>query len=476
MSAAAVRLSAMWSAETRREWRAYRAILMHAVNQRRARGRPWLGWLLAALALGGTVWASMAGDKAGLALAFGVGVPLGMLSLMWWVQWFSSIVIQCNPIAMHLAPHMRVRARRVTIAVWAAITLVMTLSIGVPTGYPGQVAVFTGLALMEMSATFNIWRFALLVAVNWLLWHLGAAVALWYADFLKSGAAVAIGVLLVVLDGRIALRRMFGGPRRLPLAVAPRPAAGKPDIPAPIARLPRFFQAVHGENTRNQPSIARVLGPGTFGVENLALVLLVAVCLVMRSWIALHGNGDPHKELVVTRWAVLVAVLMAQGLVAFSIPKRFATHIGEQALVRLAPAAPASRDFNRVLARYFLRRCAATWWVLSASTLAALWVLGATAGELARALAACSFTLVLAAVPLADFARKRKETSWLALLQFGLGAIAQVPAIYAIDGQGTPEQWAVAALANLVVAALVTGYRWRAMVMAAPAFPAGRFN
>jgi hypothetical protein len=51
----------------------------------------------------------------------------------------------------------------VIIAVWAAITIAMTLSIGVPTGYPGQVAVFTGLALIEVSATFNIWR----IVVPW---------------------------------------------------------------------------------------------------------------------------------------------------------------------------------------------------------------------------------------------------------------------------------------------------------------------
>lgn len=464
------------SVAVRREWTAHKAILMHAVDQRRAQGRPWLSWLLAGWAVGGIVWTSTASDKAWLALVLGTGVPVVMLSLLWWVQWFTSIVIQCNPIAMHLAPQMRIRALRVTVAVWAAITIAVTLSIGVPIGYPGQVAVFTALALMEISATFNFWRFAFLIAANWLLWHGGPDVAGFYAGFLKSRAAVALGVLLVVLDGRVALHRMFGGPRRLPLTAAPQPAGGNPVIPASIVRLTRFFQAIASENTRGQPLISRVLGPGAFGGERLVLVLLVAVCLVMRTWVALHGNGDPHKELSTTRWFVLVAVLMAQGLVAFSIPKRFATHIGEQALVRLAPNAPASGDFNRVLARYFLRRNTATWWVLSASTLAALWIFGATAGELARVLATCSCALVLAAVPLADFARQRKNTSWLVLLQFGLGSVVQVPVIFAIDGQGSPAQWAIAALASVVLAGLVTWYRWRAMVTAAPAYPAGRFG
>ncbi|PIL38521.1 hypothetical protein CR103_17525 [Massilia psychrophila] len=58
--------------------------------------------------------------------------------MVWWTLWFGSIVAQCNPIAMHLAPHMRVRARRVIIVVWAAITLMMTLAVGVPIGYPGR--------------------------------------------------------------------------------------------------------------------------------------------------------------------------------------------------------------------------------------------------------------------------------------------------------------------------------------------------
>ena len=62
--------------------------------------------------------------------------------MMWWTLWFGSIAAQCNPIAMHLAPRMRVRARRVIIVVWAAITLMMTMTmtmaVGVPIGYPGR--------------------------------------------------------------------------------------------------------------------------------------------------------------------------------------------------------------------------------------------------------------------------------------------------------------------------------------------------
>jgi hypothetical protein len=102
--------------------------------------------------------------------------------------------------------------------------------------------------------------------------------------------------------------------------------------------------------------------------------------------------------------------VMLLELVAFGVAKRFRAHLGEQALVRLAPAAPASGDFNRVLAGYFVQRYTPMWCLLSASTRSALWMLGATSGELARSLATCSFALVLAAVPLADFARPRQDT------------------------------------------------------------------
>jgi hypothetical protein len=469
MRAAMGEVSSIFSAP---EWSAHKAILMHAVNRGRAGGRIWMGWLLAAFALGSAVSVGRAWP-----LTVGVGVPLGMLSLRWWIQWFTGIVIQCNPIAMHLAPHMRARARRVTIAVWVAIVIVMTVAIGVPTGYPGHVAVFTGLALMEISAMFNVWRIVALIAANWLLFHSGPEVAGWYADFLKSSAALAIGVLLVVLDGRVALHRMFGRPRRLPVAIAVRQAQGQDGIPVAIARLLPFVQVLAGEDTRGQPLVAGVLGANQYIGEKLVLVLLIALCVVMRTWVALSGNADPHAELFNPRYWVLIGPLMLQQLVAFGVAGRIAKNISEQALVRLAPNAPASSDFNRVLARYFLRRFAQMWSVLSASTLGALWILGATPGELARALAVCSFTLVLSAVPLADFARRRAENRWPTVLLSGiLFTSALASAIAAVSGGGSLAQWAIAAVACIVAAAVLTWYRWRAMVAAPPAYPAGRLG
>ncbi|MDL2358078.1 MAG: hypothetical protein QFF03_22735 [Pseudomonadota bacterium] len=457
----------------RREWTACRAILMHAVNQRRAEGTLWLSWILIALAFGGCYWASTAGVKADLALALGVGVPLGMLALTWWVVCFSSIVVQCNPIAMHLAPDMRARARRVLIAVWAVITIAMTLSVGVPTGYPGQVAVFTGLALMEVSATFNIWRIVALVAANWLLWHAGPQVAYWYETFLKSDGAVVLGVLLVLLDGRIALRRTFGGPRRLPMAAA---IVDQQDIPTPIARLKRVFQAISGDQAHGRPLFSQVLGPQAFGGERLVLALLVAVCVAMRSWIALRGGGDAHAQLFVTRCGVLVVVLMLLELLTASVARGFANRAGEQALVRLAPSAPPSASFNRVLARYFLLRYAAMWSICSALALAALWILGANAGELARAAAACTFALVMAGVPLADYAHRRDFAPHAQLLHVFLSGAILAAAVTAVGGDGSVAQWSAAATASVVTAGLFTWYRWRAMLAAPPAFPAGRLG
>lgn len=51
-----------------------------------------------------------------------------------------------------------------------------------------------------------------------------------------------------------------------------------------------------------------------------------------------------------------------------------------------------------------------------------------------------------------------------------------IAAVNAFSGFGSFLQWAVASLASVVVAVLVTGYRWRAMTAAAPAFPAGRLD
>lgn len=122
----------------------------------------------------------------------------------------------------------------------------------------------------------------------------------------------------------------------------------------------------------------------------------------------------------------------------------------EQGLVRLLPAAPLAGDMNRVLARYLLENFAVMWLGCSALAVGAMLVLGANAGEAWRAQAVSTILYYLCA------------------------AAALVAAYQAASGKLAAQTWAAMALASVVLSVIFVGLRWRAMVAAAPAFPAGR--
>jgi hypothetical protein len=461
---------AIFAAGGRREWAAYRAILMHPVHERRAQGSLWLSWLLIALVLLASVGATRVGAKGWLLLAFGAGAPLGMLLFMWWIFLFGAILRQSSASAVHLLPRMRERTMRVTVAAWASVTLLMTLCVGIPTGYPGQVAVVTGLVLLEVTVMFSPWRIGVFAAALWIRSLVGFATPDWLIAFLASNGALALGALLLVLDGRVALRRMFGTANGLRAWSMPTSA-----FPLLFDDVLRFMKAtMPGERSLGQPLITRVLGPAPFAGTWSCLVLLAGASLAIRSLIALQGTGPAHERLLMTRWMVLVGLLMLQGFLAHGAAGRMYRRQGEQALVRLSPAAPLASNINRLLARELLMGFAALWGACAFVALAVQLVLGASQGEVMRAAAVCSFSLVLAGLPLRDYARG-KESHAISTLVLTLYLAAVVAAGFALlNGQLAANIWAALALTSMVLAALFVWRRWRGMVNAAPAFPAGR--
>jgi hypothetical protein len=452
---------------SRSEWPAYRAILIQPLLERRAQGTMWVHWMLIAMMLGLAALAAAQSSKA--VFVIGVGLHLGMLLLMWWVQYIGSIFTQIAPAAVQLTPRLRERALRVTVVLWVAIVIAMTLVVGAPTGYPGQVAVATGLVLIETAVMFTFWRLIAAGLVNWLLWHAGGAGPAWYGAFLASNAAVALGLLLVVLDGRAALRRMFFTPRRLPSSRAPERIM----LPG-HAKLTRIFKAIEGDSQFGQPLIARVLGPSAFGSGRLMFVFVVTACIAMRGWTALRGGGSPHDEMSVTRFVTLMALLVMQAIMVMGEMTSGYKRAAEQSLVRLAPAAPMAGDLNRVLARCRLLRFARMWVWMTALALGALAVLGASWEEVWRAAVVCTFTLGLAGLPLCDYARGGKTQAMTLVVVVPFMAAAGIGSLAALGAKGGADVWAYCAFASILLAALFVWRRWELIATAAPAFPAGR--
>lgn len=464
--------AAMNAGARRREWAAYRAILLHPAREVRVRGSAGLHVLLAVLVLVAGVAAMLVKEKAALVLALGAGIPLTLLLLLWWVLLFASILAQCSTSAMHLVPRMRERALRVTVGAWAAAVLLMTLCVGVPTGYPGQVAVLTGLALLEITVMFSRWRIGLFTVLQLVRFYAGIPIPDWFSSFVASNGAVVVGALLVALDLRAALRRMFGTPASL----RSWQLSSRDALPPAMTKLARWLGGRRRAPSRRQPLFTEVLGPPAFmGSVRLVLVPL-AVCIAIRLLVMIQDHGSAHDRLFTTRCMALCALLGLQALIVHVVVAGMFVRRVEQGLVRLAPAAPPADGMNRMLARYLLENFAVMWLGFTGLALGALLVLGANAGETWRSAMVCSFSLALVGLPLRDYARAGKPGAIGAIFYWLCAAAVLMAAYQATSGKFTAMSWAEMGLAGVVLSAAFVGWRWRAMMAAPPAFPAGRFT
>jgi hypothetical protein len=445
------------------DWAAWRAILMMPVQQRRAQGSLWLSWMLMVLALACAAGAVVVDSKkAALACIVFLGVSLAFLSIMWWSYLVSSILAQNTSSALRLAPRMRERSMQVTVAAWAAITLMMTLAVGVPLGYPGHVAVITGLALLELTVLVNSRVLAAVAAFFWVTMFFKLRLPDWLIVFWESNGAVAVGALLLVLRGRMALRRVFGP--------VERSAVREP------SQVVRLLSELRLDGPGRQPPFTRVLGPAAFGGARALLVVLAVLCVSIRVLIEVQGSGSAHQRLFMTRALVLIAVLFMQAMMTFNEASRCYKRGTEQGLVRLAPAAPMAADINRSLGRYLLGGFLKMWSLSSVVGLAMLWVLGATLDEMLRSAAVCGIALVLAGALLRDYARNLVSDHLQPVL-FAVGAIVAVSLVpAAVRGKFDDALWLWFALAGMTAGALFIWRRWRRMVQAPPAFPAARMR
>jgi hypothetical protein len=232
--------------------------------------------------------------------------------------------------------------------------------------------------------------------------------------------------------------------------------------------------APHTDLRDGQPLIARVLGPVAFSSARTVMLVMAALCLAIRVPIEMQDTGAAHERLFMTRCMLLIAVVMLMATMAFGEAARVYQRQAEQSLVRLSAAAPVAGSINRVLARYLLVRFASMWIWCSAVTVAMLLVLGANGGEAWRAAVAFSVTLALAGLPLRDYSRG-KAANVVSTVVFCLATLAAMAAgVAAMRGGFSGGAWAGLGLASVALALLFAARRWKVMVGAAPAFPAGR--
>lgn len=167
-----------------------------------------------------------------------------------------------------------------------------------------------------------------------------------------------------------------------------------------------------------------------------------------------------------------ISILWSIPSYTFGVLSVAAARAGEQALYRLAPAAPLPRDFNRLFARALLLRFTRIWLVALAGLVCI--DLAHTGSLVPRAypLALASLTLPLACLLLPDYARLRGNRiviGWLVAL------VATFALFVAMDHRHPDFPWLMPAGVIAVVTILALWVQWWSMVkMLPPAFPVGR--
>lgn len=167
-----------------------------------------------------------------------------------------------------------------------------------------------------------------------------------------------------------------------------------------------------------------------------------------------------------------ISILWSIPSYTFGVLSVAAVRAGEQALYRLAPAAPSARDFNRVFARALLLRFTRIWLVALAGLVCI--DLAHTGSLVPRAypLALASLTLPLACLLLPDYARLRGNRI---VIGWAVALVATFALFVAMDHRHPDFPWLMPAGVIAAVTVLALWVQWWSMVkMLPPAFPVGR--
>ncbi len=471
----------------------YRMLLLQPVLERRLNGSLWMTWLLLgaagfsllAFGLGMDDW------RAGMVVA---AVMVGALVLMWWLLFVGSAICQNAPAQAWLVPHLHGRLVRASALLWVGGTAVIGLAFGIPLGHVGY-ALLAGGALLLFVAAMQAYPWLAVLPLAFMV-----SQRFMPADPVMKALAATVGEPLLVAGGLVllaalgaaTLRRILprGGDRHhawqrrlVERGEAAKSGGVLPGASDPTGTRPsRWRDALYfaglrrasrpGGHLLRSRNRARGLLFGLGTASHWGSVVLGQLCAV--AFVTVAGRGmlavnDPQGMAVMFCTTLLVMPILVHVHAVLTAMHRYRA---EQALLRLAPAAPDAATFNRQFGAVLLQRFLLVWLAATAGTLAAAAEL--LPGPLARTTigATAALALLSGAFLLRDYASLRRMR-----LAFGIAVTALVLAglglrvVMASTGQAVPA-WLIAALAAL--AALVLAWRLRTMASRPPAFPAAR--
>jgi hypothetical protein len=456
----------------------YRALFRTACLRRFPNARKWVAAGMACGAALAVLVARLANATAREQAMAGGAAAAGVLLFGALLCFMPGAVLLNTPANARLLPRARRRLVEMTIALWTGALILFVGLTGLWHVLPLAGGYIIGLTLIcsgRPAGTFIV-LFALVPYRS-----LPAAAS----DALTSTPATVAGMGLVFALGAYALRSLFpnGGERHFNRVAAQQAGIAQVRAAAkPAARVSKLGSWLHAQAMRRDlragdPGrlLLHVLGASAHWTV-VAVPALVMLAIGLASRAALVAYARPYlRHMMPVLFIILALFLLVQVVMAGQVVQRMRATRTEQALVRLAARSPATSGFNRrlgaALASGILLGCS----MLSCVLLLLMALAGGNANGLFLAGALCSlFGLPLVAPLLRDFAHDDERRAVGVAGWFAVTTLASVAGAYALHGVfGLPYWPTLIATANSLGAALAM-WRWRRMLRAPVAFPAGR--
>jgi hypothetical protein len=439
-------------------------LLLQPVLLRRTLGRPWMQWLMLALTVGAILLATLLRAKPVAVLACMVGAAQ---LLAWWQLFVISIALQCAQRGARRVPRLRRMAVATTVLVWLCLVLIVTLTAGALFGHPVLWALVAGLclaALALVAAGRETVGFLALGTIPMALTRFQDLARI--AAPLDTPAGMAAVATLLGALMYYTVRRLVAGHNGAFLDRWRRRMSGA--APKQVAFTTPFAAQFPGRLRRNRQDLL-VQGLGFSRYWTAALSAQIPMLLVSTAMRFTPAANSAYG------FGIVEGAMLAPLLILFRSVDRVAAGQPEQALLRLAPRMPASNALNRMLARALLGLFFKNWIAAMACSALYLALTGVSQAQFIQSMASMSVSVLLAGAVLRRYALANKAWDRISLallyvLTFVLMFFLVPFCIVEFGMTGAQRLGMLLAL----LAGLLVYWRWRAMLAAPPAFPAGR--
>ena len=441
-------------------------------------------WLTPVLSLAAVVLAWKVYGPA-TAASWGANALCSMTLLTWTWGFLPGAFKLNSPANAQLTPGMRARLLELAMTVWMLCIAGLALAnAGSPSDVVLRVVWWMVASLgMALAATGNGAGSVVILAI-WPLMGLPSVIPDWAHAMMAHPAFLPLLAALLLAPGLLTIRTIFpcAGDRhwrQLEKRNVWRDTDGLRN--REDGRFMRWWQARSLRRASGRRDLGAMLlhggGPGlqvggiVLGIAGLGLVGLALVGLMHL------GDYSRAAELALEMgwmWSLLPLILFQMHTLMLA---NLTEKPAGQSLLRLAPAMPATAPrFNRLLASTLLRSSLLAWAMATVTALACSILTGAGGDEVLMVASMCCLALPTMILPLRNHAHRSRYNS---VLQWLLGlAIAGVCLLVAVVVRGVLALpvFPIAAVFSVLLVVAMTARRYRSMVRAPFAFPAGRLD